>query len=73
MRGSAQNYLLADLGIQDIWYFANPGCGPKHSCGSQAPPHPHPFSSLLPVWDKAEVLGPLLRILLCIHCIGERA
>jgi len=41
--------------------------GPRH------PPHPHPSSSLLPVGDKAEVLGPLLRILLCIHCIGERA
>lgn len=31
------------------------------------------FSSLLPVWDKAEVLGPLLRILQFIHCIGEKA
>lgn len=74
MWGSVPTHPLTDLGIQDTWYFANPGRGPEHSCGSQARQDPLPtFSSLLPVWDKAEVLGSLLRILQFIHCIRERA
>lgn len=29
-----------------------------------------PYSSLLPLWDKAGLLGPLLGILQFIHCTG---
>lgn len=73
MRGSARNDLLADLGIQHTRCFANLDAALSVDAGPRLGGTPAPFSSLLPVWNKAEVLGPLLRILRFIHFIGERA
>lgn len=48
------------LQTPDVAPSIHVGCGPGGT----------PYSSLLPLWDKAGVLGPLLGILQFIHCTG---